>query len=167
MLALTVLGVGLALGAVRAAADARLLSAGESLFDGRAPLVARIGGHADPLPPALVACANCHRPAPQPVGVALSTDRPQDDGNRTAGPAGAEGSPARAALASPGPLLHRDLLLDPVPRRGGPPSRFDRDAFCRLLQSGEDPAGVLLPRAMPRYAIDSAACDALWRYVTR
>jgi len=167
LLALALLGVGIGLAAVRAVADARLLAAGESLFDGRAPLVARIGGHVDPLPPAVVACANCHRPAPQPVGVALSTDRPQEGGNRPAGPAVTEGGPARAALASPGPVLHRDLLLEPVPRRGGPPSRFDREAFCRLLQSGEDPAGVLLPRAMPRYDIGSAACDALWRYVTR
>jgi hypothetical protein len=140
LVAATVLGVGLAIGlamvAVRASAEARSLATGAALFEGRSPLAARIGGHVDRLPPAMVACANCHRPTP-------------------------------AASASPGPVLSRDLLLAPVARRGGPPSRFDRGAFCRLLETGEDPAGVLLPRAMPRYDIDPAACDALWRFVIR
>jgi len=162
VLALVLAGVVVA--AVRQAADARVLAGGAALFDGRAALVARIGGHADPLPAAVVACTNCHVPRPQPAGVALSADALVAGGGQAA--TGATGSGA-AALAGPGPRLHRDLLLDPVARRGGPPSRYDRAAFCRTLQSGEDPAGILLPRVMPRYEIDAPTCTALWRFVTR
>jgi len=153
---------GVVAAAVRQAADAGGLAGGETLFDGRAALVARIGGHSDPLPAAMVACANCHVPRPQPAGVALSADAAA----AVAGQADAAGR-AAVALASPGPRLHRELLLEPMQRRGGPPSRYDRSAFCRTLQTGEDPAGVVLPRAMPRYEIDPATCTALWRFVTR
>jgi hypothetical protein len=126
--------------AARAAAEA-----GARAFDGRAPLVARIDGHAQPLPAAAVACTNCHLPSRTP---------PSPDGRA-------------APAASLGPVLHRDALVGPAPRRGGPPSRFDETAFCRLLRTGEDPAGVLLPRAMPRYEIDDAGCGQLWRHLMR
>jgi hypothetical protein len=118
---------------------------GEGAFDGRTPLVARIEGHAAPLPGAAAACANCHRPSARPAGAP--------------DPAGAP--------ASFGPALDRAGLTASVARRGGPPSRFDERAFCRLLRTGEDPAGVLLPRAMPRYEIDDDDCRRLWRHVTR
>ena len=71
------------------------------------------------------------------------------------------------AAASLGPILDRERLTERVARRGGPPSRFDERSFCRLLRTGEDPAGVILPRAMPRYEIDDADCLRLWRYLTR
>jgi hypothetical protein len=118
---------------------------GERAFDGRVPLVARIVGHEAVLPPLAAACANCHLPNRVP-----------------AGPGG-----AAAADASLGPRLHRAGLTEAAPRRGGPPSRFDEGAFCRLLRTGEDPAGVLLPRAMPRYEIDDAGCSQLWRHLLR
>jgi hypothetical protein len=41
-----------------AADDARR---GAELFDGRRPLVARIAGHAEPLPAEAARCSNCHR----------------------------------------------------------------------------------------------------------
>ena len=126
-------------------ADDRSAEAGARAFDGRIGLVARIDGHADPLPAAAAACANCHRPSVAPR-------RP-------------DGTPAPDA--SLGPVLHRDGLIQAVERRGGPASRYDQTAFCRLLRTGEDPAGILLPRAMPRYDIDDAGCGQLWAHLLR
>jgi hypothetical protein len=127
------------------AAQAGVLAAeaGARAFDGRTALVARIDGHERALPAQAAACANCH--------VA------------SRGPAAPDGS--RPAAASLGPVLHRAALVEPAPRRGGPPSRFDEASFCRLLRTGEDPAGVLLPRAMPRYELDDAACAQLWQHL--
>lgn len=115
---------------------------GQRLFEGQRPLRGRVSGHDQWLPPGAVACANCHRTRP---GAAT--------------PGGAGGRDA-------GPPLHADALLRSVERRGGPPSRYDRDAFCRALRRGEDPAGVVLPRAMPRYDVGDGDCDALWRFLT-
>jgi hypothetical protein len=116
--------------------------AGRSLFDGLQPLIGRIGGHAERLPAEALACANCHRSRP--------------------------GAPERIAGGGrdAGPVLNASTLLGAVERRGGPPSRYDRDGFCRALRAGVDPAGVVLPRVMPRYEIDAAGCDALWRFLT-
>lgn len=124
---------------------ARRAEAGARAFDGRSALVARIDGHAEPLPASAAACANCHRPSAAPR-------RP--DGSA-------------APDASLGPPLHQAALLAAVERRGGPASRYDAQAFCRLLRTGEDPAGVLLPRAMPRYEIDDTACGQLWTHLMR
>lgn len=65
-----------------------------------------------------------------------------------------------------GPALERATLLAALPRRGGPPSRYDAAALCRLLREGIDPAHVMLPRVMPRYQIDDGACLALWRFLS-
>jgi hypothetical protein len=64
-------------------------------------------------------------------------------------------------------VLDNGDLTRLLARRGGPPSRFDAAAFCRLLRTGEDPAGVLLPKAMPRYELDDAQCGQLWRFLAR
>lgn len=61
--------------------------------------------------------------------------------------------------------LTADTLLLPRPRRGGPPSAFDRDSFCRLLHTGVDAASVLVPAAMPVYTIDDGDCRALWTWL--
>ncbi len=135
----------------------RELAQGARAFDGRAPLVARIDGHASPLPGTAAACANCHLPAARPAGT------PQASG----GPDASVASGSAGASPTFGPILDREGLTARVARRGGPPSRFDERAFCRLLRTGEDPAGVLLPRAMPRYEIDDEDCRRLWRHVTR
>jgi hypothetical protein len=66
------------------------------------------------------------------------------------------GSSAIAAALTP------ERLTRPLPRRGGPPSRYDEAAFCRLLRSGVDPAWVMLPRAMPRYTMGNRQCRELW-----
>lgn len=139
-------GAWVALGAIDARREA---AQGARAFDGRSPLVGRIDGHAAPLPAAALACANCHLPSARPAGAS--------------GPTVGAG----AATARFGPVLDRAGLTAPVARRGGPPSRFDERAFCRLLRTGEDPAGVLLPRTMPRYEIDDDDCRRLWRHVTR
>jgi hypothetical protein len=108
---------------------------GHDLFSGAAPLRGSIIGHNNALPPQGARCINCH----------------------------AVGSAAPAASsASFGPLLTRRHLTGLVARRGGPPSRYDQRAFCRLLRQGLDPATVMIARAMPRYDISEADCQALW-----
>ena len=114
---------------------------GRQLYRGDAPLSGTITGHAQPLPPMATRCSNCHSRGSAAV------------------PASA---PAAQSFA---PLLTRERLLDPIPRRGGPPSRYELATFCRLLRTGIDPAYMLIPRQMPRYAIDDAQCRALWTYL--
>ncbi len=123
-------------------------SAGESparrgfdLFSGTAALQGTIVGHSSALPPAAARCINCHA-----IGNA---------------------APAQAAsAASFGPLLTRRGLTGAMARRGGPPSRYDAPAFCRLLRQGVDPAWVVVPRSMPRYELSDADCHALWAHIT-
>jgi hypothetical protein len=109
---------------------------GRSLFEGPAELQGRIYTHLVDLPPTVVRCANCH--------------------------AVHDGPEVPRSLA---PRLTHDVLLSPHARRGGPPSTYTRDTFCRLLRRGIDPAFVLISVEMPRYDLDADACDALWRYV--
>ena len=109
---------------------------GAALWRGEQPLVGRIAGHDRALPPEAARCINCH------TGATTSPDATQ------------------AA-----PLLTAHHLREAVPRRGGPPSRFDEAGFCTLLRTGLDPAAVLLPRHMPRYEIGDADCAALWRHL--
>jgi hypothetical protein len=66
-----------------------------------------------------------------------------------------------------GPLLTADSLTDATSRRGGPPTRYERSSFCRLLRTGVDPAFVILPRSMPRYDLSDADCADLWAYLVR
>jgi len=112
---------------------------GRQLYLGEVALSGTISGHAQPLPPIATRCTNCH-----------SRD---------------SAAQAASGAASFAPLLTRDRLLGPVARRGGPPSRYDEAAFCRLLRTGIDPAIMLIPRQMPRYAIDDAQCKALWTWL--
>jgi len=114
-------------------------AAGLRLFAGTPPLEARLAGAPRPLPPETTACANCHRRVPDAPGV-------------------------RALI---GPVLSADALPGERARRGGPPSGYDRDGFCRLLRDGIDPAQMQVGRAMPRYRLGDAECDALWSALTR
>lgn len=130
--------------AVAVAADAPGTAAqGRQLFEGVRPLNGQIVGHATTLPARASRCINCH-------------------GAGTAPPAQGASNTTQAF----GPLLNRRSLTDDVPRRGGPPSRYDPAAFCRLLRSGVDPAYVMIPRSMPRYELSDADCQALWAYLT-
>jgi hypothetical protein len=115
---------------------------GQDLFNGAAALSGTIVGHTNALPPLSARCVNCHAAG-------------------SAGPASAASAPG-----SFGPLLTRRHLTDAVARRGGPPSRYDQAAFCRLLRQGVDPAYVLIARAMPRYDISDGDCQALWALLT-
>lgn len=63
--------------------------------------------------------------------------------------------------------LNASTLAVKLPRRGGPPSRYDAATLCRVLREGIDPAYVMLPRAMPRYDIDDAGCAAMWAHLSR
>jgi hypothetical protein len=110
---------------------------GQALFDGAAPLRARLASHPAELPAAVVRCANCHAAGSGP-----------------------------AVPNSIAPRLSRGWLVEWQSRRGGPPSRYDRDAFCTLLRDGLDPAYVLINVQMPRYRVDARDCTALWQFLS-
>ena len=137
---LAALLAGLAAWAVPAWQARALRDAGAELFDGRRAVAARIGGHDDGLPAQATRCANCHLTGAPPVAAA-------------------------SAPSNFGPVLSAATLTQARPRRGGPPSRYDAAALCRLLRDGTDPAWVLLPRAMPRYDITDEQCRALWAHL--
>ena len=130
-----------------AAAGEGAAGRGRELFTGTAPLHGTIAGHTSALPPLAARCINCHA-----IG--------------SAGPGRAGAASAAASAASFGPLLTVQGLTGLVARRGGPPSRYDEAAFCRLLRQGVDPAWVMVPRSMPRYELNDADCRALWRHLT-
>ncbi len=109
---------------------------GRALFNGKEPLAGRVRDHRSPLPAQVVVCRNCHA------------------------------AQAGAGQPPPAPAVDRALLLQAVPRRGGPPSAYDRAAFCKLLRTGVDPAYVLVAREMPVFELDDAQCDSLWLYLT-
>ncbi len=64
-----------------------------------------------------------------------------------------------------GPVLAAATLAEALPRRGGPPSRYDAASLCKLLRSGIDPAHVIIARTMPRYEISNADCRSLWLHL--
>lgn len=136
------------------------LQQGRALFTGAEALTAHSGGpQGTALPPAASRCINCHsapglRPAALAAGPATRSN-----------PASAAGAQQPAAAIF-GPALNAAALLQPQARRGGPASRYDAQALCRLLREGQDPAGVLLSAAMPRYTLSDAQCRALWTLLT-
>jgi hypothetical protein len=111
-------------------------AAGCRMFFGDTPLQGAIFEHGRPLPPEVVACANCH------LGDTRSTSG-----------------------GSFAPLLSRSMLTEPRRRRGGPPSQFSAASFCRLLRTGVDPAYIVISRKMPRYVLDDEQCLDLWHYL--
>lgn len=111
-------------------------SAGGHMFLGEMALQGTIAGHAEPLPPRMVACANCH----------------QRD------PGFGSGKAFAPALTKPG-------MTELISRRGGPPSMFSPASFCQMLRTGVDPAYVLVTRQMPRYAVSDDQCLGLWRHI--
>ncbi|HEU4404285.1 MAG TPA: hypothetical protein VFS43_03200 [Polyangiaceae bacterium] len=111
---------------------------GQKLFLGATPIEAKMVGHAQALPPDAVRCTNCHQ---------------------------REAEPPREGIEAFAPKLGPLALTRPVARRGGPPSRYDARSFCRLLRDGVDPAHVMIPQTMPRYAASDADCEALWAYL--
>jgi len=123
--------------AAPAASPQEQYARGRALFSGTADLHGRIYTHVTDMPPRVVRCSNCH--------------------------AVADGPDVPRSLA---PRLTHDLLVRPQARRGGPPSNYDLARFCSLLRRGVDPAFVLISVEMPRYRIDDASCQALWRYLT-
>lgn len=117
---------------------------GRDLFHGDAALTARLTGHINALPQQAAICVNCH----------------------VAGSARATAS-ASGSTQSFGPLLTPALLRESIPRRGGPPSRYDETTFCRVLSTGVDPAYVIVRRDMPRYDMPASDCRALWAYLSQ
>ena len=133
-----------------AAIDARELkshsfadSLGKQLFEGRAPVPAKMSGHSAPLPVAASRCSNCHTNAvPATSKSALSSQ------NR-----------------SFGTPLNQTTLNALMARRGGPATRYDALSFCRVIREDVDPSHVVINSAMPRYSVSDAQCVALWSYV--
>lgn len=115
---------------------------GRQLYFGELPLAGRVTGHTTDLPPGALRCVNCHA-------------------------AGSAPPSASGAAASFGPALNGDMLTRPTPRRGGPPSRYDEQALCKLLTTGIDPAYIIIPRNMPRYTLSADDCHALWSYLSQ
>lgn len=109
---------------------------GNALFQGKGALTAKIRGHDEYLPAEVVQCANCHESV--------------NNGRLT-----------RVSA----PHLDRSLLLEARQRRGGPPSRYNQGAFCKLLKTGVDPASVLVAREMPVYELDESQCASLWDFL--
>jgi hypothetical protein len=111
-------------------------AAGCRMFFGETPLQGAIFEHDRPLPPEVVACANCHL----------------EETRSISGGSGA-------------PFLSRPMLIEPRRRRGGPPSQFSVASFCRMLRTGVDPAYIVISRKMPRYVLDDEQCLDLWQYL--
>jgi len=137
---------------------------GASLYRGDTPLPGALHGHERALPPAATRCTNCHGAQANAPRTAV---RPLEPGPFDTGSAAAL-SPSAAALADAanlGPPLDAASLTSLRARRGGPPSRFDAPALCTLLRTGLDPAQILIPQSMPRYAPTDADCRDLWAYL--
>lgn len=105
-------------------------------FEGR-HAVASLRGDERALPSDAARCANCHDGA----------------GHRV---------PRGRGAGEAGPPLTREQLVGMRSRRGGPASRFDEHAFCRLLATGIDPADIVVRRGMPLYRLSAPDCAALW-----
>ena len=132
------LGATFVSGAVAVARGRSGAARGRAIFLGREPIKGRVRGHQSDLPSSVVVCHNCHL----------------------------TGAPPPGSLSRPAPRIDRSSLLEARGRRGGPPSSYDRAAFCKLLRTGVDPAYVLVVREMPVFDIDDAQCEGLWRYLT-
>jgi hypothetical protein len=115
---------------------------GRVLFSGARPLAAHVAGQDWDLPQDAVACTNCHQRGSSP------------------GPSAAVGPDV-----SFGPPLTRTTLTRALGRRGGPPSVYDGARLCRAMRDGIDPAWVVIPQTMPRYAFTDGECRALWAFL--
>jgi hypothetical protein len=139
--------------------DAAVVRRGARLFTGEAPLEASLRGHDHALPLDALRCSNCHVVGPDasPSAVVLTAAKPAGWGPDV-GPRGVVATPVA-------PHLGPHSLLEPQRRRGGPPSQYAVDSFCKLLRTGVDPAQVYAAHAMPVYRISDADCTALWAYL--
>lgn len=148
------------------------IARGRALFHGQAELPGRLAGHAQALPAQASRCLNCHQGPTERLPLARSLPVPAGaDITATAGPLAAmptAASPAASGVLAAGPIgppLNRAQLTEPRSRRHAPASRFDAASLCRALQTGVDPAQVMLPGSMPRYSPSPSQCDDLWAYL--
>lgn len=109
---------------------------GKKIFMGNVPVIGRLQGHEDPLPPQIARCVSCHARSQRNSGENFA------------------------------PPLTRTWLTEPHPRRGGPAYAYDRQGFCATVRDGVDPGFVLLMRSMPRFNLNDRECRALWTYLT-
>jgi mono/diheme cytochrome c family protein len=130
------LGLAAAFGC-RSGAGAGEVELGRALYAGERPLAAHVAGQDFVLPEEAARCAGCHA-----------------------------GDAAEAPARPFAPTLTRPTLTEARARRGGPPSTYDADRLCRALRDGIDPTLVVIPQAMPRYALTDRQCRALWAYLS-
>lgn len=124
-------------GAGSAIGSSNDVALGRALFSGARPLAAHVAGQDFALPQDAAICTNCHQ-----------SDQ-------------ASGPPQ-----SFGPPLTRRTLTRALARRGGPRSTYDGVTLCRALRDGIDPAQVIIPQTMPRYAFTDQQCQALWAFLS-
>ena len=110
--------------------------AGRDVYEGRGNVIGMIGE--DRLAPQASACSGCH------------------------GPAGIGGGEGKTTV----PPLTRESLTSLQTRRGGPPSAYTEESFCKGLRTRLDPSGVPYSNVMPRYRIDGRTCHQLWGFLT-
>jgi hypothetical protein len=149
------LGVGMAQTAPAQPVDSTAPSRGAQLYDGRLVLTGQLRGHEQALPAGALRCTNCHEPSRQPARDE-NADASASATSRTGGP-----------NSSFAPRLDQASLAVPQARRGGPPTRYDQAAFCRVLRTSIDPAEVLLNKPMPRYTLGDDDCAALWQFLSQ
>ena len=135
-------------------------------FEGLTELKGRMAGHDQALPALATRCANCHLgTAPQPLNDANAISPLPAPPAPLAPLAPSTASGLGLAALSGAPSLGKLGLTSVQKRRGGPPSRYDSNSLCRLLQLGHDPAHVVISTNMPRYSITPPQCDDLWLYL--
>lgn len=128
---------------------------GENVFRGHVPVTARLAGQDDDLPVAAVRCTNCHE-APS-ARSAVTAGNPATTGLVE--------TPSPNATDAYAVTLNNDWLSVPRSRRGGPASVYTDRTLCAVLNTGVDPAHVMIPTTMPRYALTPEQCADLWAYL--
>lgn len=109
---------------------------GYAIYHGHLAVSGRLDGHDFDLPAMALRCAGCHDAA-----------------------SGAD------ALALESASLDLGHLTEARSRRGGPPSAYTLESFCKVAATGLDPALVVVDRTMPRFDLSAAECHALWTFL--
>lgn len=130
---------------------------GAQIYQGQVVLSGQLRGHDQALPADALRCTNCHEASRQPA---------RDDSSGAPAVA-ANGNRSGSASSSFAPRLDQASLAWPQARRGGPPTRYDQAAFCRVLRTSIDPGDVLLNKPMPRYTLSNDDCAALWQFLSQ
>lgn len=127
--------------------ESELRQQGEAMFQGKVLLPANLAGQEMILPVQASRCINCHGTVQKNPWIDPSVSQP----------------PAEQTFASP---INGAWLKQARMRHGGPESKYDQPALCKLLREGVDPGHVMISTTMPRYNLTDAQCAALWAYLS-